>query len=461
MACWLRDRIRALLLPATLLASLAPPVAAHAQLPASTPAFTGEIAYDPPVDLVGDALAGLTLRGTVLLIRHGVRPPTSTPKFQVYTNAPLPSDWGVPDGDLTAPGAALVGTIGTFDRILYTLQGLLPASGCPRPGDLFVWANNADERTEATGQALVQGLFPGCGLQAGYSASATPDPLFTAPYPEDTAALSAAVLAHLGGGLGPVQAAFAPLLAQLNGVLGCCSTALCQSQGGDAGCSIADLPYSIASSGNTLAFTGGLLTGSSLAEIFQLEYANGFTGADVAFGRTGEAGVQRLMKLYTAKYRLFDRTPALARATGSNLALQMLDAIEQAAGLAVQGGPPPARVTIFVGNDTTQSAVGGLLGLDWHQQSFNTDDMPPGGGFGFELLADCAGRSFVRPVFITMTLDQMHAGQPLSLRSIPLYEGIALPGCEYQHGRLCSLARFVQIVGGSIQPSATGPIPYR
>ena len=85
--------------------------------------------------------------------------------------------------------------------------------------------------------------------------------------------------------------------------------------------------------------------------------------------------------------------------------------------------------------------------------------MPPGGGFGFELLADRAGRSYVRPVFITMTLDQMHAGQPLSFAAIPLYDGIALPGCEYQHGRLCSLARFVRIVGGSIQPSATGPIP--
>ena len=459
MVCWLWNGTRqawplALLLLLPFLSGTTP---AQAQAPALTP----EIAYDPPVNLIGDALSGLTLRKTVLLIRHGVRPPTSTPKFQIYANAPLPSDWGVPDGDLTAPGAALVGTVGLFYRILYTVQGLLPASGCPRAGDLFVWANNADERTEATGQALVGGLFPGCGLKAGYSASATPDPLFTAPYPEDTTALTNAVLAHLGGSFAPLQAGFAPLLAQLNVVLGCCSTALCQSQVGDASCTIADLPYSIVPSGNTLSFNGGLLTASSLAQIFQLEYANGFTGTDVAFGRTGEAGVQALMKLYTAKYRLFDRTPALARATGSNLALQMLDAVEEGAGMAVSGGPPDARVTVFVGNDTTQSAVGGLLGLDWHQQSFNTDDMPPGGGFGFELLGDRSGRFFVRPVFITMTLDQMHAGQPLGLASIPLYEGLRLPGCEYQGGRLCSLAQFVSIMNTGIQPSATGPINYQ
>ena len=458
MTCWRANRGKSAWLTAIVLLILPSGLSpARAQAPAST----AEVAYDPPVDVIGDTLAGLTLRKAVLLMRHGVRPPTSTPKFQVYADAPFPSDWGVPDGDLTAHGAALAGTVGLFDRVAYAVQGLLPVSGCPRPGDLFVWANNADERTEATGQALVQGLFPGCGLTAPFSASSTPDPLFTAPYPPDTAARGAAVLAHFGGSFGPGQAELAPLLAQLDAVLGCCSTTLCQSQVGDAGCTIADLPTSIAASGNTLSFNGALATGSSLSEIFELEYANGFAGTDLAFGRTGEAGVRQLMRLYTAKYRLFDRTPALARATGSNLALQMLDAVEAGAGMTVQGGPPAGRLTVFVGNDTTQSAVGGLLNLDWHQQSFNTDDMPPAGALGFELLSDRDNRFFVRPVFITMTLDQMHAAAPLGLGNIPLYDGLSLPGCEYQHGRLCSLARFVSIVRGSIQVSATGPISYR
>ena len=461
MTCWRADRVLSAWLTAIVLLLPSGLSQARAQAGAQAPASTAEVAYDPPVDVIGDIVAGLTLRKAVLLMRHGVRPPTSTPKFQVYADAPFPSDWGVPDGDLTVRGAALTSTVGLFDRIAYAVQGLLPAAGCPRPGDLFVWANNADERTRATGQALVQGLFPGYGLAAPFSASSTPDPLFTAPYPEDTAALGAAVLAHVGGSLGAAQARLAPLLAQLNAVLGCCSTALCQSQVGDAGCTLAAQPGSFAASGNTLSFNGALATGSSLSEIFELEYANGFTGADLAFGRTNEAGVQQLMRLYTSKYRLFDRTPALARATGSNLALQMLDAVEAGAGMTVQGGPPAGRLTVFVGNDTTQSAVGGLLNLDWHQQSFNTDDMPPAGALGFELLSDRGHRFFVRPVFITMTLDQMHAAGPLGLDDIPLYEGLSLPGCEYQHGRLCSLARFVSIVRGSIQVSATGPISYR
>ncbi len=91
-------------------------------------------------------------------------------------------------------------------------------------------------------------------------------------------------------------------------------------------------------------------------------------------------------------------------------------------------GPPSGRLTVFVGNDTTQSAVGGLLNLDWHQH-------------------------------------RRHAARRRPSRSawfnVPLREGPSPPGCEYQHGRLCRLARFVSIVRGSIQVSATGPISYQ
>lgn len=53
----------------------------------------------------------------------------------------------------------------------------------------------------------------------------------------------------------------------------------------------------------------------------------------------------------------------------------------------------------------------------------------------------------MRPVFVTMSLD-----------TIPLYEGLTLPGCEYYGGRLCSLSAFVSIITAGIQASATGPV---
>ena len=432
------------------------PATARAQVPAST----AEIAVNPPTNVIGDALAGLKLRKTVLLMRHGVRPPTSTPKFQLYANAAFPT-WDVPDGDLTGPGAALVASLGTFDRLLYSVEGTLAPAGCPRGGDLFVWSDNADERTVATGNALVSGLYPGCHLQTGTSSSTVADPLFSPAFPQNTTALIAAVLAHMGGSFTPLQTQLAPLLDQMNTVLGCCSTSICQSMVGTVPCSFGQIPWSLTASGNSVSFNGALGTGSSLAEIYELEYANGFTGTNVAFGRTGEAGVQQLMKLYTTKYREFDRTPALARANGSDIAQQILDAVESGAGMAVQGGPPDARLTVFVGHDSTLSAVGGLMGLDWHSPTFNTDDMPPGGAMGFELLSSPFDQYYVRPVFITQTLDEMHAGATLIQSGLPAYQGLTLPGCEYEGGRVCSLQKFISIMSADIDPASTAPMLYQ
>ena len=440
----------------TLLAALAAAPVAHAQVPVAT----AEIAIDPPTNVIGDTLAGLKLRKTVLLMRHGVRPPTSTSKFQVYANAPLPT-WDVPDGNLTGPGAALVTTAGTFDRLLYSAEGTLAPTGCPRTSDLFVWSDNADERTVATGNALVSGLYPGCNLQTGASSSTVADPLFSPNFPQNTTSLIAAVLKHMGGSFTPLQTQLTPLLAQMSTVLGCCSTSICQSMVGTIPCSFGQIPWSLTASGNSVSFNGALGTGSSISEIYELEYANGFTGNNVAFGRTDEAGVQQLMKLYTTKYREFDRTPALARANGSNIARQILDAVESGAGISVQGGPPNARLTVFVGHDSTLSAVGGLMGLDWHSPTFNTDDMPPGGAMGFELLSTPANQYYVRPVFITQTLDEMHAGGPLTLSNLPAYQGLSLSGCEYENGRVCSLQNFISIMSADIDPASTAPMLYK
>ena len=406
----------------------------------------------------------LKVEKLVLLMRHGVRPPTSTPKFQVYAADPFPV-WDVPDGNLTGHGAQLVGLLGGFERALYAADNLVSASGCPATGDLFVWADNADERTRATGQALVDGMYPGCGVVAGYSAAAADDPLFSPG--ETIGALDgptavAAVLARMGGSLVPPQRRVAGLLAEMNAVLGCCSTPLCQSMLSLASCRFQDLPSALTlnAAGTTLSFTGPLATGSSLAEIFELEYANGFGPAQVAFGRASTAAdVRQLMRLYTTKYEVFERTPYLSQRGASNIAQQMLDAVEQAAGMTTQG-PPDAKLVVYVGHDTTISELAGLLDMHWALQGFQPDDMPPGGGLGFEVLRGRHGQ-YVRPVYLTQTLEQMHAATPLDLRHPPIYDSVPLKGCEYLGGGVCSMAKFVEILGAAIDPTAVAPFGYK
>lgn len=409
---------------------------------------------------------GVQLRQVVLLMRHGVRPPTNTSKFQPYASSPFPTqqDWGAPDGNLTPNGATRITTFGSFERRLYSVQGLISRFGCPAPGDLFVWADNSDERTRATGLALLQGLYPGCSYPNYYSSSSSDDLLFSPNFPLDTTAAQAAVLTRMGGGFAPLQASVKPLLTEMGQVLGCCSVTLCQQQVGVASCSFPDLPWSFSASANSLSFNGALATGSSIAEIFQLEYENGFTGGNVAFGKASSPeAVRKLMAAYTTKYYYFDRTPILARTNGSDIAQQILYAIQQGAGQKTAGGPPAGKLTIYVGHDGTIAALAGMLDLDWTLRTYQKDDMPAGGALGFELFSVGAGRQtayFVRPIYLTATLEQTHFNAPLSALNPPIYESLHLNGCTFEQGRLCTLDEFVKIMKGAIDPNSTAPESY-
>ena len=416
-----------------------------------------------PRPLTAAAPFNLKMVKAVLLMRHGVRPPTSTPKFQVYSAAPLPTNgaWGAPDGNLTPNGAALVGALARVERSLYSAKGIIAPTGCPAAGDVFIWADNAAERTLATGAALATSLYTGCGLAAGASASATADPIFTPTFPLNTAAAQAAVLARMGGSFAPLQSLLAPLFSTMTSVTQCCSVTLCQQNGLSGPCGFGDLPWSITVSGGALSLNGPLANGSSLSQIFELEYANGFTGANLGYGALNETGVQTLEQLYTTKYGYFDRTPILAANKGSNIAQQMLDAVEEGIGTTPFGGPPNARLTVYVGHDTQLAALGGILNLHWALPTFPADDMPPASTLGFELLTDAAGNYYVRPIFLALTLDAMHAGLPKASFQPPVYQALQLPGCDLDNGRLCSLGVFEKLMSAAIDPTQAAPATYQ
>jgi 4-phytase / acid phosphatase len=91
----------------------------------------------------------LKLERVVMLMRHGIRPPTKaavTPPG--ITAAPWPK-WDAPYGHLTAHGAEAIRLLGRFDRESFAARGLLPGDGCPKAGTVSVWSDT-DQRTIAT-----------------------------------------------------------------------------------------------------------------------------------------------------------------------------------------------------------------------------------------------------------------------------------------------------------------------
>jgi 4-phytase/acid phosphatase len=415
---------------------------------------------------VPGAAQTLTLDRMVILMRHGVRPPTSS-KDLVPLSADAWPHWDVADGQLTPHGAEAVAELGRWERKTLAGRGLLAAEGCARPGDIFVWADAGQQRTVDTADALLSGLYPGCGMKAGHLKGEVADPLFKASEtdvgPVDQAMARQAIMAKMGGSFDRPKAEAAALMGQLQGVLRCCAATLCQTAVSRPACGIADLPMSIATiaDGRSIDLRGSLGVASTVVQVLLLEYANGLPADQVAWGRASSAadiiGLSAIRKL---KYEYQERVPYIARRGASNIANQILLALSHPDGDAANG-PPPARLVVFVGNDTQIAEVGAILDAHWTVPGYLDDETPPGGGLGFELLHDNAGARFVRVSFITQKLDQIRSAAALTAQDPPASVPVTVPGCEATAPGTCGLAGFARYLDSRIDRSAVSVPDYR
>jgi len=408
----------------------------------------------------------LTLDRTVILMRHGVRPPTSTKDITPLAADPWPQ-WGTPDGQLTPHGAEAVAQLGRWERQEFAARGLLAAQGCARPGDVFVWADAGQQRTLDTADTYLSGLYPGCGMTAGRLKSGAADPLFKASETDvgalDQAKARQAILDKMGGSFERPKAEAAALMGQLQEVLHCCAVALCETAVGHPACGIADLPMSIATiaEGRSIDLRGSLGVGSTVTQVLLLEYANGLPADQLAWGRASSAAdIVRLSAIRKLKYEYQERVPYIAQRGASNIANQILLALNHPDGDA-PNGPPAARVVVYVGNDTQIAEIGAILDAHWTVPSYLDDETPPGGGLSFELLHDTAGARFVRVSFLTQKLDQIRSAGVLTAQDPPAWVPVTVPGCQATAPGTCALPGFTQYLDSRIDHTAVSVPDYR
>lgn len=335
----------------------------------------------------GESLAApiAVLDKVVVLSRHGVRAPTqSDARLASWAAHPWPS-WPVARGELTPRGAELIRWTWAAQRD--GLSAILGA-GCPAPAAVRVHADT-DQRTRATASALLAALAPGCGLR--YSVAATRhDPLFhplkAGVCRFDPAAARAAVEAA-GGGLTALAQRLRPSLAVIDAV---------------SGMPISSWPTAVKASRVEVEIAGALGVGSSMAEIFALEWGQWPRHAP-AWGALDGASLAALMPLHVAVFAQVNRTPYVAERRGSAL----LAAIATA--LAADDGQ---RLVAFVGHDTNIANVAALLDLQWTLPGRAPNEIPPGSALVFERWRE-ESRTVVRVRFLAPSPLQMHADPPV------------------------------------------------
>jgi 4-phytase/acid phosphatase len=356
------------------------------------------------------AASTLHIERTVILIRHGVRPPTHSPALPPAIAPNAWPSWEVPDGDLTPHGAQAIKLLAAYDRTRFA-----PAPGCP---DIAIHAD-VDERTIKTGEAFAAGFAPGCKISVTH-ATGTKDPLFS---PLDTAnpnfdakAAKAAMLAAAGGTIDTPVTANAALFQDMQNTLAPGAT------------TFLNLPAKISAKlpGTLPKISGPIAEGSSAAEDFLLEYLDGKPMAQVAWGRATAAQVVKMLALHPLAYTITARPAYIAHATASVLANEIIKDLTT--------GP---KISVLVGHDTNQAELGGLLGLHWHLAGYPADDPPPGGGIIFTLLTDDKGQKFVTATYQAQTMDEIRYLLPKP----PATEPLVIAAC----GSPCTLAAFTAI----------------
>lgn len=333
--------------------------------------------------------SGWTLDRVVLVMRHGVRPPTKAqPLPKDLVPAPWPT-WDVGWGELTHHGERAVALLGAFDRANYAA---LLGPGCPTIRAVA----DTDERTVRTAEVYVAALLPGCATAVEHKGAGETDARFS-PFeagrllPDDRM-LAAANGALPRGGPAQIDRDLAGDWTTLDRVLDC-----------RAAC-IAARPTAVSIVNGKVRLSGALGIGGSFAETLALEYTDGQPRAQVGWGRVSRDQITRLLALHAWEFAVTARPPAIARAGAAALLSEV------ATSLAAANQPAFA---VFVGHDTNLALIGGALGLHWQAPQFAADDPPPGGALVFERWSNGAGRYRLVVRFRSQSLDEMRDLAPL------------------------------------------------
>jgi 4-phytase/acid phosphatase len=387
------------------------------------------------------------LRFTLILSRHGVRPPiVATSELNLQSSAPWPA-WEVPAGFLTPHGGAAIQQMGAYMRMDLARKGLLPAHGCPGSNEIYFYSD-IDERNILSSRSTIAGLEPGCDalpVHMMIAGSHVKDPLFL-PVPEVFPMPSAAAIAaDQQAATGNNPAAFFSLAG--NPALKELADVLAPDPAHPAAKPILDDPRPLA-------------TGSTLVEDLLLEYTNGKPMPEVGWGRVDRSALRRLIPLHVKAFNFLVSTPLATRIRGSNLMAHILDTLEQAAqsaqtqnAQAVQGalGPVGARLVYISGHDGNLVNVSSLLNLHWDADGV-ADDTPPDSQIVFELWQNRNSKQYsVRMLYRAQTLDQLRSGQALTLADPPDEVSLTPPGCS--SGAPCPFADFDKAARAVLDPA--------
>ncbi len=402
--------------------------------------------------------AGWSLKGVVVLSRHGMRSAVPAVRCEAgspdcidgFGDRPWP-DFGVSAGNLLAESPSRASAMGRFYRERYARADVLTAKGCPASGTVS-FAADFFARTVGTAAAVMNGMFPGCAFP---QITIDPDAYRGPDCGLDEAKAAAASRAFIGGSWKALaEGELAAPLASFSKVLGPFSKAVCEANKGTYPCTLATLADQVDE-------PGPLVMSSEPSEQILMQYGSGRSGSDLGWGRlpaaTGKPmpeAVSDLTAVHVAVLRALARPRYQAVLTGSQSLASVLAPLGE-----ITAGTGP-RFRFIASHDSLMSNIAGMLGLTWKLDHYHTDQVAPAQSIAFELWQPPAGGALaVRLVTYAATPQQMHDDAALTLQTPPSAAVVPVPGCSDATGS-CGWADFAALSRQAIDPACVhGPVP--
>jgi 4-phytase/acid phosphatase len=341
--------------------------------------------------------------------------------------------------------------MGSYMRLDFVRNGLLPAAGCPDSNEVYLYADTYERNIESTRNTFA-GLEPGCDplpintiipVPGVRDALFSPIPSSFPLPPKDVSASDSQ--AAMGKDAAPFFSVTEnPELKEFAHVLA-------PDPAHPAAKPILDDPKPLAAA-------------SPLVEDILLEYVDDKPMSDVGWGRVDERMLRRLIPLQVKQFALTTRTPVSARTQGSNLMAHILDTLEQAAqpshnpsARPIPGaiGPVGTHLVYVSGHDSNLFNIGGLLNLHWTADG-RTDDTPPDSQIVFELWQNPKSKEYTMSLRYRMqTIDQLRSGQALTLANPPVEVELTPPGCRVR--ATCRFSVFDHAAHALLDPAYIKP----
>lgn len=300
------------------------------------------------------------LERVVLVARHGIRSPTKTPQVLQSQTGHVWAQWPVAPGELTEHGKQALALMVGMVRQHYVQAGLLPATDCPTPGSITIWADAKDHRTRESGDIWAKHLAPSCKLQSLSLEAEQEDPIFAGPTTPLSIQEQDAITREFNQRLSSISSSVANSMNTLQAVLA------------PTACSI-DKLHCLSTNTAMLVWKkdkphleGGITTGGTAAENLLLEYIQGMPVHAEPFGQQNPAAlIKQVFPLHTQESWLIRRLPTLAAHKGATMASIVQGVLAGKPSPALPAVTEQTKLLVLSGHDTNLDVLATLYGLDW------------------------------------------------------------------------------------------------